>query len=380
VVPSFAVRILVDYRPALRQRTGVGEYVHELVRALARPTGPAAADELALFTASWKDRPAPSLADELPRVRLVDRRIPARPLIWCWNHLGWPPVEWLAGAVDVVHAAAPVAIPVRRAACVLTIHDLHFLRHPERMSAEMRRDFPALVHRHAGRAPAIIVSSAYTAADVERTLGVPPARIHLCPPGAPPWAGAVRRDRASRPRSHILFLGTLEPRKNVGMLLDAYEQLRAREPGAPPLVLAGGLQPGSAPWRERAARPPLAGHVQLPGYVSEARRRELLATAHMLVLPSLDEGFGLPVLEAMACGVPVVVSSGGSLPEVAGPAAAPVDPTDVHGFADAMARLLDPQAARDASERGLARAATFSWSTCAEQVRAAYAAAAEARA
>jgi len=380
VVPSFGVRILVDYRPALRQRTGIGEYVHELVRALTRPGGPAAADEVALFTASWKDRPPPSVADELPRVRMVDRRVPTRPLTWCWNRLGWPPIEWLAGPADVVHAATPVAIPARRAASILTIHDLHFLRHPERTSAEMRRDFPGLVRRHASAAPAIVVSSAYTAADVERTLGVPPARIHLCPPGAPPWAEAVRRARAAQAPAHILFVGTLEPRKNVGVLLDAYERLRARAPGAPPLILAGGLPPTAARWQERAAQPPLAGHVRLTGYVSDAERQDLYARAHMLVLPSLDEGFGLPVLEAMASGVPVVVSSGGSLPEVAGDAASPVDPADVDGFAGAMARLLDAGAARDASARGLARAASFSWDTCAARVRAAYAAAAEASA
>jgi glycosyltransferase involved in cell wall biosynthesis len=375
VVLCFAVRILVDYRPALRQRTGVGEYVHELVRSLTRPSGPAAADEVAIFTSSWRDRPDPSLAAELPRARLVDRRVPTRPLTWCWNRLGWPPVEWLAGATDVVHAATPVAIPTSRAACVLTIHDLHFLRHPERMSAEMRRDFPALVHRHAARAPAIIVSSAYTAADVERTLGVTPARVHLCPPGPPPWAEAVRRERTSRSPAHILFVGTLEPRKNIGVLLDAYEQLHARRPEAPPLVLAGGIPPTAAQWRERAARPPLADRVHLPGYVTDAHRRELFAAAHMLVLPSLDEGFGLPILEAMACGVPVVISSGGSLPEVAGDAATPINAADVDGFADAMARLLDPQVAREAAARGVARAASFSWERSARRVRDAYAAA-----
>ncbi len=106
---------------------------------------------------------------------------------------------------------------------------------------------------------------------------------------------------------------------------------------------------------------------------------DLFARAHMLVLPSLDEGFGLPVLEAMACGVPVVVSSGGSLPEVAGDAATPVAPDDVDGFAAAMAALLESDVAREATARGLARAAAFSWDTCARHVRRAYAAAMEHR-
>ena len=354
----------------------MGEYVHELVRALV-PTAPA--DELALFTSSWKDRPSPDALRELAGARIVDRKVPGRLLTTAWNRMAWPPVEWLAGRFDVVHAATPVAIPSHRAAAVLTIHDLHFLRHPERMAAEMRRDFPGLVRAHAIKAPAIVVSSAYTAADVHRTLSVPADRIHLCPPGAPEWASAVRERRAREPREHILFLGTLDPRKNLGVLLAAYRQLRARLPGAPRLVLAGGVPASAAPVQSDAAAADLAGHVELTGYVSQARRIDLFARAHLLVLPSLDEGFGLPVLEAMASGVPVVVSSGGSLPEVAGDAAAPVAPADVDGFAAAMAALLDPEVARDATTRGLARAAAFSWSLCASRVRTAYLAAAEHR-
>jgi glycosyltransferase involved in cell wall biosynthesis len=370
------VRVLVDYRPALKERTGVGEYVHELVRALVQAPDP---DEVALFTASWKDRPSPDLRLDLAGARVVDRRVPGRLLTLAWNRLAWPPIEWLAGRFDVVHAASPLAIPSRSAAVVLTIHDLHFLRHPERMAAEMRRDFPNLVRLHARRAPAIVVSSAYTAGDVRRTLDVPPDRIHLCPPGAPGWAAAVRERRRTEPTEHILFLGTLDPRKNVGVLLEAYRQLRGRRRSTPALVLAGGVPPSAAHWVETAARAELAGHVRLTGYVSQAERQDLLAGAHMLVLPSLDEGFGLPVLEAMACGVPVVVSSGGSLPEVAGEAATPVAPTDVDGLAAAMASLLEPDVARDASARGLARAAAFRWDDCAERVRQAYGAAARLR-
>jgi len=366
------VRVLVDYRPALKERTGVGEYVHELVRALLQARG---ADELALFTSSWKDRPSPDLRLDLPGARIVDRRVPGRLLTLGWNRMAWPPIEWLAGRYDVVHAATPVSIPSRSAAVVLTIHDLHFLRHPERMAAEMRRDFPNLVRQHARRAPAIVVSSAYTAGDVQRTLEVPADRIHLCPPGAPMWAASVRDRRRNEPLEHILFLGTLDPRKNVGVLLAAYRALRTHVSGVPPLVLAGGVPPSAAHWQDEAVRPELAGHVHLTGYVSEARRRDLYARAHMLVLPSLDEGFGLPVLEAMACGVPVVVSSGGSLPEVAGNAATPVDPADIDGFTSAMAALLEPEFARNASARGVARAAAFRWDSCAERVRHAYAAA-----
>jgi glycosyltransferase involved in cell wall biosynthesis len=370
------VRVLVDYRPALRARTGVGEYVHELVRALRAPGGPASPDTVTLFTASWKDRLAPGVTEELG-VGAVDCRLPVRALTWGWNHLGFPPVEWLAGAADVVHAATPVAIPSRHARSVLTIHDLHFLRHPERMAAEMRRDFPRLVRTHATRAAAIIVSSAYAAEDVVRTLGVARARVHVCAPGAPRWAPAVRERRAGAAPRHILFIGTLDARKNVGVLIEAYDRLRVRRPDAPPLVIAGGETQAAAGWKARAYALRLDDRVRWPGYVDEATRRDLFAGAHMLVLPSVDEGFGLPVLEAMACGVPVVVSSGGSLPEVAGGAAQPVAPEDVDGFRDAMDALLHPDVAAVAARRGLARAEGFLWETCAQHAWRAYASALE---
>jgi glycosyltransferase involved in cell wall biosynthesis len=298
-------------------------------------------------------------------------------LTWAWNRLRFPPVEWLAGPIDIVHSATPLAIPSRAARTVLTIHDLHFLRHPERMTAEMRRDFPRLVHAHAARAAAIVVSSRYTAGDVARTLEVPEARIHLCPPGAPRWAEDARRRRGQSLPRHILFVGTLDPRKNVGVLLQAYAQLTARRPGTPPLVVAGGMTPAGLRWQEEARALHLEGLVRWPGYVDESTRRELYAGAHMLVLPSLDEGFGLPVLEAMACGVPVVVSTGGSLPEVAGAAARPIRPDDVTGFRDAMEALLHADVAAVAIARGLARAAEFRWDRCAERVWQAYRAALE---
>jgi glycosyltransferase involved in cell wall biosynthesis len=376
MVPFSAVRLLIDYRPALRERTGVGEFVHELARALtARPRHGAAA-EVTLFTSSWKDRPDAALAFQMPAAKIADVKVPVRGLMWAWNRLEWPPVEWLAGVHDVVHSQSPLLIPSSHAARVVTVHDLDFLRNPEQMAAEIRRDYPALARSHASRADAVMVSSYYAAAEVTRELRLSPSRVHVCPPGRPEWADEVRRRRAIGGK-HILFMGTLSLRKNVGTLLEAYARLRTAVPEAPPLVLAGHRTPASLRWEQRCEEPPLKGHVRITGYVDLQQRLDLYADAAMLVLPSYEEGFGLPVLEAMACGVPVIVSSRGSLPEVAGAAATPIDPDDAEGFAAQMRALLDRATAAAAAERGLAQASRYSWAACADAAMGAYHAAME---
>ncbi len=313
----------------------------------------------------------------MPGARIADVKVPVRALVWGWNRLEWPPVEWLAGEHDVVHSQSPMLIPTSSAARVVTIHDLDFLRHADQMPAEIRRDYPQLARSHAARADAIVVSSNYAAGEVAHELEVTPSRVHVCPPGRPDWSAAVAARQAARRGTDILFMGTLNLRKNVGTLLEAYARLRAQVPNAPRLVLAGHTTPASARWEARANEAPLAGHVEITGYVDTARRIELFANACMLVLPSYEEGFGLPVLEAMACGVPVVVSARGSLPEVAGGAAQPIDPDDAAAMSAAMLALLDDRVAKSASQRGLLQASQYSWSACAAAARQAYASAME---
>ena len=364
VLPWPAVRILLDYRPALRERTGVGEYAHQLAAAL---TGLLHADdELSLFSSSWKDR---LMGTRVPGAQVIDARVPVRVLNAAWHRLGWPPVEQFAGAIDIAHSMHPLLMPTRRAARIVTVHDLDFLDHPERTRAEIRRDYASLSPAHAQRADAVVAVSRFTAAEVERRLGVPGDRIFVVSSGAPAWT-----PRAEQPsRGPILFVGTLEPRKNVGTLLDAYRLLLDRVPDAPPLWLAGGAGNAAAPWLHAIAQPPLAGRVVHLGYVADDRRHELYSQASMLVLPSHLEGFGLPVLEAMTAGVPVVVSTGGALPEVAGDAAPAVAPEDANGFASAMARYLtDRGAVASAVVKGFARAREYSWEASARTLMQVY--------
>jgi glycosyltransferase involved in cell wall biosynthesis len=366
------VRVLIDYRPALRQRTGVGEYAHLLAAALVRRLGPEGS--LVLFSSSWKDRLAPS---PIPGASTIDRRIPVSMLNRAWHRFEWPPVELLAGAVDVAHSMHPLLIPTRNAAQVVTIHDLHFLDHPEHTEAEIRRDYAALAPTHARRADAIVVVSEHMAAQVRTRLNIPADRITVCAPGAPSWP---RRPNPVRD-GPILFMGTLEARKNVPTLLTAYERLLQRMPGSPDLVLAGRATESAAPILQRLTNPPLAGRARHLGYVSDESRQQLYRDASMLVLPSFYEGFGTPVLEAMTVGVPVVVADRGALPEVVGGAGLVIDAENSGELADAMERILtDSALAAQCAERGIERSRQFSWDASASRLATTYIAAIEHRA
>jgi glycosyltransferase involved in cell wall biosynthesis len=360
------MRILVDYRPALRARTGVGEYIRQLVQAYTATHQ----DDVAVFTSSWKDRPPPALGNDL-RARVVDRRMPVAVLNYLWHRVEWPPVEILAGDVDVVHAAHPLLIPSRNAAQVVTIHDLFFLDHPERVRTEIRRDYPTLAPIHARRADAIITSSQRTQRLIVERLGVAEDRIYCCPPGAPVWK--TIGDAPHLPADgHVLLLGTLEARKNIGVVLDAFAHL-ARSGAAPRLVLAGSATPDADTWLARVSEEPLKHCVEYVGYVSDDRREALFAGARALVLPSLDEGFGLTALEAMSAGVPLIASNRGSLPEVVGNGGMLLEPEDVPAWASAIDRVTRDDAwARDLACAGLDRARTFTWAASAARLRHAY--------
>jgi len=362
------VRIVIDYRPALRARTGVGEYIHQAARSLAE-TG---SDEtITLFTSSWKDRPAPGLASDIPNARLVDRRVPVSALNLAWHRLEWPPIEALApGRYDVAHSPHPLLMPTRSAAQVITVHDIHFLSHPERTSREIRRDYPTLARVHAARADRIIASSKFAAAQIRAAFDVAGEKIAVCPAGTPPWATAMD---GGDPDGYLLFLGTLDARKNVGGLLDAYGALVARSRGAPRLVLAGGTTDDSARWLERLSKAPLAGRVEYLGFVDEDKRMDLFRAARILLLPSFEEGFGLTALEAMAAGVPVIASSRGSLPELVGDAALLIDPDDSSSLTAAIERLLvDAGLWQLLRTRGRERSRQFTWNQTARDIRRAY--------
>jgi len=217
-----------------------------------------------------------------------------------------------------------------------------------------------------------VTSTEYGRRLVIDRLGVNPDRVYLCAPGAPTWK-TLGREPNVPPNGCVLFVGTLEPRKNVSALLDAYVRLLERHSSFPPLVLAGRATSDAAEWLARIAAPPLAGHVRHLGYVSVDERERLYASARVLVLPSLDEGFGLTALEAMSAGVPVVASRRGSLPEVVGDSGTLIDPHDIDALSSAIERVVtQPEEARRSASAGLERARAFTWEDAAQTLRRAY--------
>lgn len=365
------LRVGLDATPLLGRRTGVGQYVAGLVRALqADQCGP----QLTLTPFTWRGAADldPALAAG-PRTRRTSRRVPARALQLAWSRSQLPPVEWLAGRQDVFHATNFVAPPARHAAVAVTIHDLTYLRFPELVSAASAR-YRTLVPRSVARAAVVCTPTAAVAAEVADAYGIPAERTAVTPLGVsqaylaavPPAAGWL----AARglPPSYLLFVGSLEPRKNLPVLLDAYRDLVTADPEVPPLVLAG--PPGWGPALDTAGLAP--GRVVTTGYLTDAELVSVTAGAAALAFPSRYEGFGLPPLEALACGVPVVVSDLPVLREVLGDHATYVPVDDRAALADALAKTLthpgDPAAAT--ARRG--HAARFTWAACATATLDAY--------
>jgi glycosyltransferase involved in cell wall biosynthesis len=380
------VRVGLDATPLLGPRTGVGRYVAGLAEALAGLAGPEPA-ELVLVPFSWRGtRDLPAAAPRGPRVRHGRRRVPARLLQAAWARLPWPPVEWLSGPVDVFHATNFAAPPTRRAAVVVTVHDLTYLRHPEMVTDASAR-YRTLVPRALQRGAVVCTPTAAVASEVADEYHLPPDRLVVTPLGVDDtWRHAASPDPAwlaahDLPPRYLLFVGNREPRKNLPTLLAAYRQLLvgvgvgAGSTTVPPLVLVG--PPGWGDALDTAGLPP--GAVRTPGYLLQPDLARVVAGAAAVVVPSWYEGFGLPALEALACGTPVVASDLPALREVLGDQAELAPPGDPAALAAALARVLDDPGGEPARAARRTRAAGFTWEACAQATLPAYRLALESR-
>jgi glycosyltransferase involved in cell wall biosynthesis len=369
------MKVGLDATPLLGPRTGVGRYVAGLVEAMTELPG-GGPDEIVLVPFTW--RGTAGLAGVAPAARQVRRRRrrpPMRLLQAVWAALPFPPVEWLAGRVEVFHGTNFVAPPTRRAAAVVTVHDLTYLRHPEMVTAASAR-FRDLVPRALRRGATVCTPTAAVGAEVADAYGLPPERLVVTPLGVgPAWRDAAPADptwlaRGGLPERYLLFVGSREPRKNLPTLLAAYRELLADPApgGIPPLVLVGPAGWGEA--LDLAGLP--AEAVRTPGYLPEQDLARVMAGAAALVFPSWYEGFGLPALEALACGTPVVASDLPALREVLGDQAELVPPGDTAALADALARVVDDPGGEPARAARRAHAAAFTWDACARATLAGY--------
>ncbi len=375
------VRIAIDGSAIPRQMAGAGVYTYELIRALAKASGE---HTLVVFARGglFED-----VAAQQPRLRLIQRDPRSRPgrLLWEQTTL---PLLLRRLRIDVLHSPhhhTPLAVwpgtagPGRRLRRAVTFHDVTFLLLRERYP-RVRRLYMEGVTRAAARvADAIITPSQTVRDDVIRELGVPGDRIVAIPEAAGPQFAPADSDAQNRIRAeyrldgpYLLSVGSLEPGKNRERLIRAYARLRGE--GVECLLVVA----GRPAWDyegdfDLVRRLGLDEHVRFLGYVAHGDLPALYSGAALLAFPSLYEGFGLPVLEAMACGTPVVTSSVSAPAEVAGDAALLVDPLDTDALAEAMGRLLSDEALRaDLVRRGLERAKHLSWDRTARETLSLY--------
>jgi glycosyltransferase involved in cell wall biosynthesis len=350
------LRVLIDGTPLLGARTGVGRYTAALAEELA------AADGVSMRAVAFTLRGWRALRRVLPhgsQARGIP--VPARLLRKAWLKGPFPPVELFAGVADIVHGTNFVLPAALRARGVLTIHDLAFLDAPGDLPPS-DAELPELVAISAHRARMVCVPTQAVAERVIERLGVPAEKVAVTPLGVDlAWFTArppndALSERLGLPSEYLLFVGGAGPRKALHWLLDAH----AATPSLPPLILAG---PGHAVNSPR---------VMSTGYLSEVDLRAVVAGASALALPSRDEGFGLPVLEAMACDVPVVCTDVPALREVAGGHATLVPFEDTEALAAALTAALEnpPSPATQTARR--THAASHTWRRCAELTIAAY--------
>lgn len=356
-----AVLIGIDASRAGRAlRTGTEGYSLHLIAALLRRSG-------RYRFRLYFDR-VPTA--DFPLSGHAEVRIIPSPRLWTQLRLA---AELLRRRPDVLFVPAHVIPFICPVPAVATIHDVGYLWHRSAYSPTAWILLHLGTLQNARAARRIVVDSQATARDLITHFGVDRSRIHVAYLGAPP-VREVSPDPSiaalyGLPSRYLLFVGTLQPRKNLGRLLEAFACLPPSTRSSISLVLAGRPGVGAARLRARAQALGIAERVIWLSYVAEEHKPSLYAGAQALVFPSLYEGFGLPVLEAMAWGTPVIASTSSSLPEVVGEAGLLVDPYDVDALAGSMAHVLEDAALRERLiAAGRARAAQFTWERCAAEV------------
>ena len=361
------MRIAFDATALLGPRTGVGVFTTELLDRLA------ARDEVDVvaYGVSWRGRG--DLEARLPAgVSSTRRPMAAQPLRRAWARSDRPPIEWFTGPVDLVHGPNFVVPPTRHAAQVATVHDLTCIRFPELCTADSLA-YPELIRRALDRGATIHAVSAFVGDEVRDAFDVGADRVVVVPNGVTPLADGPGTDAATGVElaggaRYVLAVGTVEPRKDLPGLVEAFDLLAADDAELR-LVIAGPDGWGADALTRVVAASPHRDRIVRLGWVDDDARAALVRGAAVFAFPSRYEGFGLPPLEAMAAGTPVVATAAGSLPEVLGDAALLVAPGDADALAAALNRVLgDAATAAELVRAGRQQAAQFTWDATADGI------------
>lgn len=350
------LRVAVDATSLYGPRTGIGRFTEAVLAELGRDPEL----DLRAFAITWRGHG--DLASLLPPgVTAVSARMAARPLRALWRRVDHPRIEHWTGAIDLVHGANFV-VPPARATRVVSVHDLTFLHYPEFCTDDVLQ-YPRLLHRAIASGAWVHTDSEFVRQEVVDLLGADPDRVVAVPLGitAPPQGDPARGRQLAGSDAFVLALGTVEPRKNLPALVEAFDLLASSRRELR-LVVAGADGWGLGAYETAVQASTHGDRITRLGYVTESARGDLLAAASVLAVPSHYEGFGLSAAEAMAAGVPVVAANGGSHPEVVGEAGLLVDASDVGELAAAIDSILgDEELARRLRSSGRARASTLTW-------------------
>jgi glycosyltransferase involved in cell wall biosynthesis len=373
-----ALRIGVDYTSAINQRAGIGRYTRDLIKAVAEIDKEN--DYLLFYARGRKAREngvEVSFPDN-PNFHIKPVALSERTLTIAWHRFQVPlSVERLIGQVDVFHSPDYTLPPLGRSNGILTVHDLSFLLYAECHEKSLREFLERVVPRSVARSSMVLADSINTMNDLVCLLDVEPQRVDVVYPGVGDrFKRITDEEDLNRVKNKynlhfpfILYVGTIEPRKNLGRLIQAYARLKTRRELDHKLVIGGGKGWLFDDVFQRAADLRMVEDLIFPGYIPDEDLPALYSLADAFLFPSLYEGFGLPPLEAMACGTPVITSNVSSLPEIVEGAGIMINPLDIDELAQAIENLLDDSALqRELSQKGIERAKTFNWRATAEKL------------
>ncbi len=368
------MKIGIDYTAALKQGGGIGRYTRGLITTLAQ------LDQETQYTLmSTPDALPDGLETFRSHLNFEHKRYP---LAERWMTLGWHrlflpvPAEWFTGQIDLFHSPNFILPPTRQSTkTLLTVHDLSFIRYPQGAVGKLRRWLEKVVPRSLARAHHVLADSESTKQDLIDIFSTPADQITVIGAGVEPRFQPITdtpildavAQRYLLPKKFILGLGTLEPRKNFTGLIDAFSQSKVQETHH--LVIAGGKGWLYDDIFAAAENSPVTGRIHLIGFVADDDLPALYSLADVFAFPSHYEGFGIPVIEAMACGTPVVCANNSSLPEVAGQSAVQVTATDTTELSDAIYCLaIDNSLRESATGKGFEQAKTFNWRVAAHRL------------